>query len=124
MNIGETLEARQPEDFAAWLAANADQKQEIWLIIYKKASGKQTVTYQQLVEVALCYGWIDSIMKSIDVEKSAQRFSPRRKRSNWTATNKVIARRLIAEGRMTEAGRAALPDDLRQALKSDQLLDP
>ena len=124
MNIGETLEARQPEDFAAWLAANTGQKQEIWLIIYKKASGKQTVTYQQLVEVALCYGWIDSIMKSIDVEKSAQRFSPRRKRSNWTATNKAIARRLIAEGRMTEAGRAALPDDLRQALKSDQLLEP
>jgi uncharacterized protein YdeI (YjbR/CyaY-like superfamily) len=124
MNIGETLEARRPEDFAAWLAANANQKQEIWLIIYKKASGKQTVTYQQLVEVALCYGWIDSIMKSIDVEKSAQRFSPRRKRSNWTATNKAIARRLIAEGRMTEAGRAALPDDLRQALKSDRLLEP
>jgi uncharacterized protein YdeI (YjbR/CyaY-like superfamily) len=81
-------------------------------MIYKKGSGKQTVTYEQLVETALCYGWIDGVMKGVDAEKYAQRFSPRRKRSNWTPANRAIARRLIAEGRMTEAGRVALPDDI------------
>jgi uncharacterized protein YdeI (YjbR/CyaY-like superfamily) len=112
MEIGETLDARRPEDFSAWLAANGRSKKEIWVVIYKKNSGKRTVTYEQLVEVALCHGWIDGLMKSMDAERYAQRFSPRRKNSNWTETNKAIARRLIAEGRMTEAGRAVLPEDI------------
>lgn len=116
MEIGETLEARRPEDFAAWLAAHGEGAREIWVLIYKKATGKQTVTYHELVEVALCHGWIDGTRKSVDAEKSAQRFSPRRKKSNWTETNKGIARRLVAEGKMTAAGWAALPEDLRAAL--------
>ena len=111
MEIGETLEVSGPEEFADWLAANADQKRDIWVMIYKKASGKQTVTYEQLVETALCYGWIDGLAKGIDAEKYAQRFSPRRKGSHWTETNRALARRLIAEGRMTPQGQAALPAD-------------
>ena len=113
MQIGETLEAGSAEDFAAWLRHNGQQKREIWVIIYKKASGKQAVTYEQLVEVALCYGWIDGLMKGMDAEKYAQRFSPRRKKSSWTEANKAIARRLIEAGQMTEAGQAVLPEDLR-----------
>jgi uncharacterized protein YdeI (YjbR/CyaY-like superfamily) len=112
MNIGETLEVQSAQDFADWLAAHGQTHKDIWVIIYKKGSGKQTVTYEQLVETALCYGWIDGIMKGIDGEKYAQRFSPRRKHSNWTAANRAIAERLIAEGRMTNAGRAVLPEDL------------
>jgi uncharacterized protein YdeI (YjbR/CyaY-like superfamily) len=111
MEIGERLAVASPEDFATWLAGHGTEAREIWVLIYKKASGKQTVTYRELVEVALCHGWIDGIQKSVDAEQSAQRFSPRRKRSHWTDTNRAIARRLIAEGRMTDAGRAALPDD-------------
>ncbi len=111
MEIGECLSAASPEDFATWLDQHGASAREIWVLIYKKATGKQTVTYQQFVEVALCYGWIDGLRKSFDVERSAQRFSPRRKRSNWTDTNRAIARRLIAEDRMTAAGRAALPED-------------
>ena len=112
MEIGEQLAVASPDDFAAWLAQHGAEKREIWPLIYKKASGKQTVTYEQLVEVALCHGWIDGLMKSLDAEKYAQRFSPRRKRSNWTETNRAIARRLLAAGRMTPVGRATLPDDL------------
>jgi uncharacterized protein YdeI (YjbR/CyaY-like superfamily) len=112
MEIGEQLPVAHPDDFHAWLTEHGEQKRDIWVLIYKKASGKQTVTYDQLVEVALCHGWIDGQMKSLDAEKYAQRFSPRRKRSNWTDTNRAIARRLIDEGRMTPAGRAALPADL------------
>jgi uncharacterized protein YdeI (YjbR/CyaY-like superfamily) len=112
MQIGETLDARTPEDFADWLAANGQGAKEIWVIIYKKGSGKQSVTYEQLVETALCHGWIDGIMKGLDAERYAQRFSPRRKKSNWTEANKAIARRMLAEGRMTDAGRAVLPIDI------------
>ena len=112
MNIGETLSAVSADDFSAWLAANGQNKKEIWVIIYKKSSGKQTVTYEQLVETALCHGWIDGMMKGMDDERYAQRFSPRRKNSNWTEANKALARRLIVEGRMTAAGRAVLPNDL------------
>ncbi len=112
MDIGETLAVQTTQDFADWLAAHGQTDKDIWVIIYKKASGKQTVTYEQLVETALCYGWIDGIMKGIDGEKYAQRFSPRRKRSTWTAANRAIAQRLIADGLMTDAGRAALPEDM------------
>ena len=113
MEIGETLEVAQAAEFGQWLAANGQSAREIWVVIYKKASGKQTVTYPELVETALCYGWIDGLAKSMDAEKWAQRFSPRRKKSHWTETNKALARRLIAEGRMTDAGRAALPPEMR-----------
>lgn len=110
MQIGETFEPRSAQDFADWLATNGQSHAAIWAVLYKKASGKQTVSYEQLVEVALCYGWIDGVMKGMDAERYAQRFTPRRKRSSWTPTNLAIARRLIAEGRMTAAGRAALPE--------------
>jgi uncharacterized protein YdeI (YjbR/CyaY-like superfamily) len=110
MQIGETITPSTPQDFADWLAARGADAREIWVMLYKKASGKQTVTYEQLVEEALCYGWIDGFMKGIDTERYVQRFTPRRKKSNWTATNIEIAKRLIEEGRMTEAGLQAMPE--------------
>ncbi len=109
MQIGQMIEPDRPEMFAEWLAAHGAAEREIWVVLYKKGSGKQRVTYKQLVEVALCYGWIDGQMKGLDAERFAQRFSPRRKRSHWTDTNREIARQLIADGRMTDAGRAVLP---------------
>jgi uncharacterized protein YdeI (YjbR/CyaY-like superfamily) len=114
MEIGEQLAVDSPEEFGAWLAEHGGEAREIWVVIYKKASGKQRVTYKELVEVGLCYGWIDGTTKALDAEKYVQRFSPRRKKSHWTETNRQIARRLIAEGRMTEAGRAVLPEDMRR----------
>ncbi len=112
MEIHPTLEVTTPADFAAWLAEHGATAHEIWPIIYKKSSGKQTVTYPQLVEVGICYGWIDVLEKTVDSERYAIRFMPRRKGSNWTEANRALARRFIAEGRMTEAGKAALPPDL------------
>jgi uncharacterized protein YdeI (YjbR/CyaY-like superfamily) len=115
MEIGETIEPHSQDDFARWLEEHGSSAKEIWVVIFKKTSGKQMVTYPELVETALRYGWIDGLAKSMDAECYAQRFSPRRKRSNWTETNKAIARRLVAEGLMTEAGMAALPEDMRSA---------
>jgi uncharacterized protein YdeI (YjbR/CyaY-like superfamily) len=112
VEIGETLEVRDEATFDAWLRANGAAAKDIWVVIYKKSTGKQAVEYGRLVEVALCHGWIDGQIKSIDAERYAQRFSPRRKRSHWTEGNKAIARRLLGEGRMTAAGRAVLSADV------------
>lgn len=111
MEIGETLYVTNREDFRKWLEQNHRSKKEIWLIRYKKATGKPSLDYVEAVEEAICFGWIDSTEKSMDVERYALRFSPRRPKSKWTETNKERARKLAAEGKMTEAGLASLPED-------------
>jgi hypothetical protein len=113
MEIGETLYVTTGEDFRRWLDENHTSRREVWLIQYKKAAKKPSIGYVDAVEAALCYGWIDGTQKSMDAERYALRFSPRRPKSNWTETNKERARRLIAEGKMTEAGFATLPSDLK-----------
>jgi uncharacterized protein YdeI (YjbR/CyaY-like superfamily) len=96
----------------ARLEKNHDSVKEIWLVFYKKTSGKPTVTYDESVEEALCFGWVDGMVKTIDEERYKQRFTPRLKKSNWSASNIERVNRLIAQGRMTDAGRAKLPEDL------------
>jgi uncharacterized protein YdeI (YjbR/CyaY-like superfamily) len=113
MEIGETLYVTTREQFRGWLEKNHSSRQEIWLIQYKKASGKPSLNYVEAVEEALCFGWIDGTQKSMDEERYALRFSPRRQKSNWTETNKERARKMIDEGKMTAAGFAALPADLK-----------
>lgn len=115
MQIGETITPSRPSDFRAWLRHNHRTKTEIWLVQFKKSTGKITIDYAAAVEEAICFGWIDSSIKTIDDERYATRFTPRRPGSSWTATNKALARRLAAEGRMTEAGRKALPKGFRLA---------
>ena len=93
-----------------WLAKNHDQEKDgVWLLLHRKNTGRPVLCYEESVEEALCFGWIDSLAKSLDSERRVQRFSPRRKGGNWTEVNRAKARRLIEEGRMTEAGKAALP---------------
>ena len=113
MEIGETLYVTTGEEFRRWLDENHTSRREIWLVQYKKAAKKPSIDYVDAVEAALCYGWIDGTQKSMDAERYALRFSPRRPKSNWTETNKERARRLIAEGKMTEAGFTTLPSDLK-----------
>jgi uncharacterized protein YdeI (YjbR/CyaY-like superfamily) len=113
MEIGDTIYVTTGDEFRQWLVKNHKDKKEIWLIQYKKATKKPSIKYVDAVEEALCFGWIDGLEKSMDAERYALRFSPRRPKSNWTNTNKDRARRLIAEGRMTPAGRATLPPDVK-----------
>ena len=114
MEIGETLYVTHRDDFRQWLEENHKSKKEIWLIQYKKATKKPSMNYVEAVEEAICFGWIDGLEKSMDAERYALRFSPRRSRSEWTDTNRERARKLIAEGKMTEAGWSALPIDMRK----------
>jgi uncharacterized protein YdeI (YjbR/CyaY-like superfamily) len=92
--------------FEAWLAANHDKKREIYLRIYKKTSGKATITHTQALDVALCWGWIDGLRKSFDDKSFLQRFTPRRSKSIWSQVNRDNVARLVASGRMTPRGLA------------------
>ena len=92
----------------AWLAAHHATAREVWLVFAKVHTGKPRVPYAVAVEEALCFGWIDSIVRRLDDETYAQKFTPRRAGSRWSEINKERARRLIAAGLMTEAGRAKI----------------
>lgn len=113
MDIGETLYVTDRDEFRKWLINHHQTKKEIWLVQYKKATKKPSINYVEAVEEAICFGWIDGFEKGMDSERYATRFSPRRPKSNWTNTNKDRARKMIAEGRMTPAGRVTLPADVK-----------
>ena len=135
MEIGKTLYVTNRKDWRSWLSKNCNQEKEIWLIYYKKLSGKLRIPYNDAVEEALCYGWIDSTIKSIDEEKFAQRFTPRRPTSILSDMNKERIRRLIKEKSMTPVGLKAvshvfdngkkekffIAKDILKALKDDRL---
>ena len=91
-------------DWRVWLEKNHVKVKEIWLIYYKKHSGKPRSPYDDAVEEALCFGWIDSTVRRIDDERFAQKFTPRKNKRNRSDANKARARKLIRIGRMTEAG--------------------
>ena len=113
MNIGETIYVTNRDDFRKWLIENHQSRKEIWLVRYKKATKKPSIDYMEAVEEAICFGWIDSMEKCMDAERFATRFSPRKPKSNWTNKNKDRARKMIAEGRMSPAGKATLPQDVK-----------
>jgi uncharacterized protein YdeI (YjbR/CyaY-like superfamily) len=118
MDIGETLYVTNRKEWRAWLAKYHKSKQEIWLVYYRKASGKARIPYNDAVEEALCYGWIDSTYKTIDDESFAQRFTPRRKGSKLSPMNKERVRQLIANKKMTRVGLESIGEHLEQELKS------
>lgn len=104
MKLGETLYVTNRKDWRAWLRKNHKTTPEIWLIYYKKQTGKPRIPYDDAVEEALCYGWIDSIVMRVDDERTAQRYSPRRPKSFLSETNRERARRLINAKKMTRFG--------------------
>jgi uncharacterized protein YdeI (YjbR/CyaY-like superfamily) len=110
MDIGETLYVTSRREWRRWLAHHHRHKNEIWLIFYKKATGTPSISYDASVEEAICYGWIDGQLKSIDQGKFARRFTPRERRSTWSNSNLARALRMLRAGKMTKAGKVLLPD--------------
>jgi uncharacterized protein YdeI (YjbR/CyaY-like superfamily) len=107
----------QPEtlaDWRAWLVANHVHKEGVWLITYKKSSGKPRIDYEEAVEEALCFGWIDSKGNKLDEERTMLWFAPRRPNTGWSALNKRRVEKLITEGRMAAPGLAKI-----EAAKAD-----
>lgn len=98
---------KNPEAFRRWLEKTHDRVDEQWIGFYKKASGKPSMTWPESVDVALSFGWIDGVRKSMDEESYTIRFTPRREGSVWSSTNIASARRLIESGSMEPSGLAA-----------------
>lgn len=134
----ERIAAASREDLRAWLAANHRQTDSIWLVTWKKAAGERHLPYNDIVEECLCFGWVDSLPRKLDDQRTMLLLSPRKPGSAWSAANKARVRKLIASGLMTPAGLArveaakadgswsflddvetlAIPDDLSRALKA------
>jgi uncharacterized protein YdeI (YjbR/CyaY-like superfamily) len=130
------MDVRDREEWREWLAANHATSSGVWLVMQKKGSPHPGPTYDEAVEEALAFGWIDSTTNRLDAASFKQYFSPRKARSAWAASNKARVERLIADGRMKPAGLAAVeaakrdgswsildridslevPEDLREAL--------
>jgi uncharacterized protein YdeI (YjbR/CyaY-like superfamily) len=130
MEIGQKLRVTTRKGWRAWLEKNHAREKEIWLVYATKKSGQARVPYSEAVEEALCFGWIDGTVKSIDEKYFAQRFSPRRSaKSQLSETNKERVRRLIRAGLMRPAGMEkirgrmseefVLPPDIVRELKRD-----
>jgi uncharacterized protein YdeI (YjbR/CyaY-like superfamily) len=125
-------------DFRAWLEANHDSAPELWVGYHKKSSGRGGMTYAEAVDEALCFGWIDGKVRSLDEDSYVQRYTPRRPDSNWSAVNIAKVAALKEQGRMHPAGlrafeqrdvrrdaaysyerREAMPPDLEARLRAD-----
>jgi uncharacterized protein YdeI (YjbR/CyaY-like superfamily) len=136
----ERIHPETRAEWRDWLEAHHDRRPGVWVIQWRTATSRRRLSYEELVEEALCFGWIDSTMKKLDDERSMITMTPRRPRSVWSRSNKDRVERLIFEGRMTETGlrtvEAAkrngswealddvdamiLPDDLVAALATDE----
>lgn len=101
-------------EWRAWLAANHTTSPGCWLVSYKPSTGRQAVDYESAIQEALCFGWVDSQVRSIDAERGALLYTPRKAGSAWASTNKRRVELLEADGRMTDAGRAVI-----EAAKAD-----
>ena len=113
---GEVRFFQTGADLREWLAANHDTADEVLVGMYRKASGRPSITWPEVVDEVLCYGWIDGIRRGIDETSYMNRITPRRKGSNWSAVNIRRVGELEAAGRMTDAGRRAFA--LRDEAKS------
>lgn len=124
-----TLYVTDRRDWRIWLEENFDREKEIWLVFPKKSTGKPRITYNDAVEEALCFGWIDSIVKTFDEGNTVQRFSPRNPKSTFSQANKERLKWLDKEKMLHHSVRDAVkkifrekfvfPDDIIQAIKSD-----
>jgi uncharacterized protein YdeI (YjbR/CyaY-like superfamily) len=130
------VHAKTIAEWRRWLRDHHDKEPGVWLVSYKAVTGKARLGYEESIPDALCYGWIDSLNKPLDEERTGLLFTPRKPGSGWSRTNKVRIARLMKEGRMQPAGLAKIaaakrdgswtlldsveamqvPDDLRRAL--------
>ncbi len=106
----EGLYVTTRDEWRAWLRKNHAGKQGVWLVFYKKHTGKPSLPYDEAVEEALCFGWIDSQVNRLDDERYIQKFTQRKKNSTWSALNKKRVQKMVRLGRMTEAGLRAVEE--------------
>lgn len=123
MNFENVLPAKDRNELRQWLSENCHKEKECWVVVKRgRPADNGTFWYIDAVEEALCFGWIDSTAKKMDNGVTAQRLSPRRKGSLWSELNKERCRRLERLGRMTDAGRALLPDMSEKGFMMDPVI--
>jgi uncharacterized protein YdeI (YjbR/CyaY-like superfamily) len=110
MEITKTLNIKSRNEWRKWLKQNYNTQKEIWLVFYNKSSDKQGITYEDAVEEALCYGWIDSIVKKIEKDSRVQRFTPRNPKSSYSQLNKERLKRLLRKKQVIASVRKKLGD--------------
>ena len=110
----ERVEVESRDELRAWLADNHAGAEGVWVVTFKKAAGDRHVSYDEVVEEALCFGWIDSVRRKLDESRSRLLVTPRKPNSNWSRANKVRIERLSQTGLLEDAGRAAV-----EAAKAD-----
>ncbi len=131
MQITRTLHASDRESWRAWLEANYRTEREIWLVYPRKRTGRPRIPYNDAVEEALCFGWIDSTLKSLDADRLAQRFSPRRPGVAYSQPNRERLRRMIDRGRVApdvlervaglDLDSFEMPPDILRALRENEV---
>jgi uncharacterized protein YdeI (YjbR/CyaY-like superfamily) len=104
MDEKETFYPTNQQEWRQWLEENHLEKQSVWLVTYKKQSGVPTISWSEAVDEALCFGWIDSVKRSLGDDKSIQYFTKRKAVSTWSKINKAKVQQLMENGNMTEAG--------------------
>jgi uncharacterized protein YdeI (YjbR/CyaY-like superfamily) len=102
MNNANLLYVTNRDEWRSWLVENYKTEKQVWLVFYKKHTGKPGVTYNDTVEEALCFGWIDSIVRRIDQDRYAQRFSVRKPKSSYSQANKKRLKKMVEQGRVVE----------------------
>ncbi len=130
MDIAKTLYVTNRKDWRQWLREHYKTENEIWLVYYKKETGKPRIVYNDAVEEALCFGWIDSLIKTLDKERTVQRFSPRKPGSQYSPANKERLRKLVKQRKVIKEVRDTLEDfskekfeipaDILNAIKADK----
>jgi len=114
MEITQTLYITKAKDWRAWLKKHYKTEKEIWLVYPKKATGKPRIEYNDAVEEALCFGWIDSIVKKLDDEHTVQRFSPRKPKAKYSQANLERLRNLVAKKKVVKEVTETLGDILNE----------
>lgn len=131
MDITQTLYITSRKDWRNWLKEHYKTETEIWLVYPRKATGRPRIEYNDAVEEALCFGWIDSIVKNLDEENSVQRFSPRKPKTKYSQANIERLRYLVAKKRVVKEVAETLddalneefiiPDDILEAIKANKI---
>ena len=107
----KTLDVKSSKQWRKWLAEHHDLESEVWLVFHKRETGRPSIAYDDAVDQALCFGWIDSLIKRLDDARYARKFTPRKPDSKWSATNRKRYAQLEAGGQLMPAGLNRAPTD-------------
>jgi uncharacterized protein YdeI (YjbR/CyaY-like superfamily) len=109
-DLSTELYVTNRDEWREWLRKNHDSAKYVWLIYYKQHTRKPSISYEDSVEEAICFGWIDGVIKRVDNERCARKFMPRKSKSRWSESNKKRAEKMMRMGRMTEAGMSRIKE--------------